>query len=161
MGHLYHGELWNNQRVYQTYRFGILQSAAQRAKCDEAPCKVLGPVTFCPTIRGPWRSCWPKVWQFGSWTCMIFIIYIRRPRQTQGGARQGIRQAKTSKFSRTSSKSSGSSSSSSCFLLWKLFDCSSTTQQAAADTSRRSSSKRNGSSAAASSTKKCVFLGWH
>ena len=39
-------------------------------------------------------------------------LSIRRPRQTQGGARQGIRQAKTSKFSRTSSKSSGSGSSS-------------------------------------------------
>ena len=42
----------------------------------------------------------------------LYTIYIRRPRQTQGGARQGIRQAKTSKFSRTSSKSSGSGSSS-------------------------------------------------
>ena len=40
------------------------------------------------------------------------FFHIRRPRQTQGGARQGIRQAKTSKFSRASSKSSGSGSSS-------------------------------------------------
>ena len=33
-------------------------------------------------------------------------LYIRRPRQTQGGARQGIRQAKTSKFRHTTTRSS-------------------------------------------------------
>jgi len=31
---------------------------------------------------------------------------IRRPRQTQGGARQGIRQAKTGKFRHTTTRSS-------------------------------------------------------
>jgi hypothetical protein len=38
----------------------------------------------------------------------IISIYaiIRRPRQTQGGARQGIRQAKTSKFRHTTTRSS-------------------------------------------------------
>ena len=37
---------------------------------------------------------------------MVYGTQIRRPRQTQGGARQGIRQAKTSKFRHTTTRSS-------------------------------------------------------
>ena len=98
--------------------------------------------------------CWPNMFRFwisingygsrsmgyghydgklrGIITWYYIYIYIRRPRQTQGGARQGIilltlvsdyyrsrrsssrrSKAKTSKFSCTSSRSSGGSSSSS------------------------------------------------
>ena len=45
----------------------------------------------------------------------ICIYDIRRPRQTQGGERQGIRQAS---FSRTSSKSSGSRQQDSILILY-------------------------------------------